>query len=57
MSSGQNEISLQAGVDDLADDVLVGETNNKAVFRRVAVQEISTFKKPYVRSTHYLFLA
>lgn len=57
MSSGQNEISLQAGVDDLADDVPVGETNDKAVFRRVAAQVISTFQGLYARLTYYLFLA
>ncbi len=32
----EDEITLNACVDDLDDDLLVGETDNKAVFRSVA---------------------
>ena len=34
---GQDEIALEASVDDLANDVLVGEANNKAVLRRIVL--------------------
>lgn len=36
VGGGKNEVSLQTSVDDLADDVLVGEADDKAVLRCVA---------------------
>lgn len=35
MRRDQNKVTLQAGVDDLADNVLVGESDDKTVLRRV----------------------
>jgi len=39
LCSSQDEISLQAGIDDLNDDVLVREADNEAVFGSIAGQE------------------
>ena len=39
-SVGQNEVTLDAGVDDLDDDLLVGETDNQAVLGGVAAKLI-----------------
>jgi hypothetical protein len=36
MSRDENEVTLEAGVHDLADDVLVGEADNQTVLGRVA---------------------
>jgi hypothetical protein len=36
--SGQNKVALEAGVDDLNDDVLVGKADDKAVFWGVTRQ-------------------
>lgn len=38
MGSSENKVSLEAGVNDLNNDVLVCEADDKAVFRRVAVE-------------------
>lgn len=58
MSGGKNEVSLQTSVDDLADNVLVGEADDKAVLRRVAggglIQNIGG---TLLNLTYYLFLA
>lgn len=54
----QNEVTLQTSVDDLADDLLVGEPDDETVFRRVAFQEIRTGKEKILSTqTHYLFFA
>jgi hypothetical protein len=37
----KNKVTLQTCVDDLDGDVPVGEANDKAVFRRVAVSIVS----------------
>lgn len=36
VSGAEDEVTLEAGVDDLYDDVLVGEADDKSVFWRVA---------------------
>jgi hypothetical protein len=37
ISSRENEITLELGVDDLTDNVLVGETDNQSILRRVVL--------------------
>jgi hypothetical protein len=55
---GKDEVSLEAGVDDLADDILVGEANDKTVFRRVAAKIFRVFHTYFCDfGTHYLFFA
>ena len=39
---GENEVTLDAGVDDLDDDLLVGEANDQAVLRGVATLQSLT---------------
>lgn len=36
VSGAEDEVTLETGVDDLYDDVLVGEADDKSVFWRVA---------------------
>ena len=54
----QDEVALQASVDNLADDVLVGEADDQTVLRRVAKERFSNLSRG-VQSydTYYLFLA
>ena len=37
-SSGEDEVSLETGVDNLDDDLLVREADNQAVLRRVTAK-------------------
>jgi hypothetical protein len=37
VSSGENVITLELSIDNLADDVSVGETDNKSVLGRVVL--------------------
>ena len=58
MSGGKDKVSLQTRIDDLADDVLVGEANDKAVLRRIAEGEIiQVLTEMLLNSTYYLFFA
>jgi hypothetical protein len=36
MCSSEHEVTLEACIDDLDNDILVGETNNKAILGRIA---------------------
>jgi hypothetical protein len=57
MCSSEHKVTLKARIDNLDNDVLVGETNDKAIFGCVAK---SVFQKPKSQvqvSTHYLFFA
>ena len=57
-SGGENEVALDACVDDLDDDLLVGETDNQAVLGSVATKLfISTLLVEFTGNTYYLFFA
>jgi len=42
-SRGEDEVTLKAGIDDLNDNVLVGDTNDETVFRGIARQTLDLF--------------
>lgn len=56
--SGEHEVTLEASVHDLDDDLAVREANNQAVLGSVAAQGFNTAPSIYeLVVTHYLFFA
>lgn len=58
MCGTQDKVTLKTGVDNLNNDVLVGESHNQAVLRCVAAELLVRLDSLVERvDTYYLFLA
>ena len=55
--SSEDEVTLDACIDDLDDDFLVGEAYNEAVLRSVAEKRGEVLSGKCANKTYYLFLA
>lgn len=54
----EDKVTLQARIDDLDSDILVGETNDKAVLGCVAIMDVNNMiNLGHGCNTYYLFFA